>query len=251
MNEADRDGDREVEAVPIFCPNCALRILIGEELMGRKGQCPGCGYKFVIEASHRKPPDVDDLGTDPTIKIVSDEAFDDGFDFDLGGERRPWLNTVPGVVALVCGILWILAGLWVAGCAGVEAKPAWMTFAAHFHRPFVHGAIALLAAGALMELLGRTRRFEPVVPAIPLVLGLAVFTTWAGTTFGACGGEGFGAWAVLSLVGLAGGGLSLTLSLTMTERLDQDRTALLVAIVFGLGALLTVGHLAEGAVAGV
>ena len=32
----------------IHCPTCSIEIEITEELIGRKGQCPGCGDKFIV-----------------------------------------------------------------------------------------------------------------------------------------------------------------------------------------------------------
>lgn len=41
----------------INCPNCQEALEIGEDYIGRKGQCPYCQHKFIIEAPiHDLPP---------------------------------------------------------------------------------------------------------------------------------------------------------------------------------------------------
>lgn len=237
----------EANGLPIYCPNCALQITIERSLMGRKGQCPRCSHKFVIEESHLTAPDEDDLGTAPTIKIVPDEVFD----FDLGEEGKVWWSTEWGRVACACAGLGLVGAAGVMGVSALGATPELTRFPGSLHQPLVHGSVALLASGAVVELFGRTRRFEPVAAAVPLILGLAVLVSWLTMVLGAWAWVGPGPWLGFSLVALATASAALSLSLKWGDALDRERMPLLILLAFSIGAWLLVGHLAGTIGAGV
>ena len=224
----------------IYCPNCALQITVDEGLMGSRGQCPRCGYKFVIDQEHRHPPDADDLGTAPTIKIIKDE----GFDFDLGGqEGGRWADSNSFVAAMAGLLLLMVAALVVWWMSGFETAPSWTRLLAGWHHPFGHGAMALLVTAMSMEAVGRLRRFEHLHTALPFVLVMSVLALFGANLSGACALGGLNAHMAMSLVATAIATTALALSFHLGDRAETDRSMLLIIIALAIGALIVVAYL--------
>ena len=230
----------------IYCPNCALEISVDEGLLGNKGQCPKCSHKFIVSLDNRHPPEADDLGTAPTIKIIKDETFD----FDLGGGRKPWMGADSFWSGIVCLVFFVVSSVVLGWASLLETKPEWMHFPAGFHDPFVHGGLALLLAAAILEVVGRTDRFEFLQVSAPFLLGLAVLALFVANLLGACHFVGWGAQAGMSLFAFAMTSLALVLGLVANERPEGDRTMFLIVMVLGIGALLLVVHLGMSSPAG-
>ena len=224
----------------IYCPNCALQITIDEGLIGSKGQCPKCSYKFVIDQEHRHPPDADDLGTAPTIKIERE----DGFDFDLGASRTRWVDSNSFVVAMV-GLLLLGIGFGTnAWTASFDSQPGWATFFASFHELFVHGALALVCTAFLMETFSRISRFTYLQESMPFILSMGVLAVFGSTLSGAFTMTGFNAHVWMSLVAAVLVTGALGLSFHLSERDENDRTSLLIAIALSVGSVVIVAYLA-------
>ena len=208
--------------------------------MGSRGQCPKCSYKFVVDQVHRHPPDADDLGTAPTIKIERE----DGFDFDLGSARTRWVDSNSFVVAMV-GLLFLGIGVGVnAWTASFESQPGWAAFFVSFHAVFGHGAIALACTAFVMEGFGRVRRFAYLQESIPFVLSMGLLAAFGATLSGAFTMAGFSAhvWMALVAALLVTGALGLSFHLAESD--EPDRNSLLVVIALSVGALVIVAYLA-------
>lgn len=225
----------------IFCPNCALQISIEEGVLGSKGQCPRCSHKFIVSAAHRHPPDGDDLGTAPTIKIVKDE----GFDFDLGPGRTRWVGSESFVLAVIGMVLLMVAAAVALWSSTVASRPVWLGLPASWHGPFGYGAMAILIAALGMEILGRNRRFEYLQGALPILLGMAILGLFGAQVTGACAPPGSGGHVAMALFASLMATVALVLASHLQERPERDRTMILVIIALGIGALLVAAHLGK------
>ena len=226
----------------IYCPNCALQIAVDEGLIGSRGQCPRCSYKFVIDQDHRHPPDADDLGTAPTIKIVKDN----GFDFDLGGQGGGgWADSNSFVAAMVGLLLLIIAIVVVCWMSLFETTPSWTRLPAGWHLPFGHGALALLVTAVSMEALGRIPRFQHLQRALPFVLMMSLLSLFGANLSGACALGGLTGHLAMSLVATVIATIGLALSFHLGDRPENDRSMLLIIIALAIGALLVATHMGD------
>ncbi|MDA7613562.1 hypothetical protein N8586_00365 [Verrucomicrobiales bacterium] len=208
--------------------------------MGSKGQCPRCGYKFVIDHQHRHPPDADDLGTAPTIKIEREDSFD----FDLGTPRIRWVDSNSFVVAMV-GLLLLGIGIGAtAWTASFESQPGWAIFPASFHRFLGHGALALVCTAFLMEALSRVSRFAYLQESMPFILSMGALSVFGSTLSGAFTMTGFNPLVWMSVVAAILVTGALGLSFHVAELDDRDRSNLLITIALSVGALIVVAYLA-------
>lgn len=208
--------------------------------MGSKGQCPKCSYKFVIDLEHRHPPDADDLGTAPTIKIERE----DGFDFGLSAPRTRWVDSNSFVFAMVGLFLLGIGFGTTAWTASFESQPGWAAFLASFHGFFGHGALALVCTAFLMEVFSRIGRFAYLQESMTFVLSAATLAVFGATTSGAFTMAGFTAHAWMSLAAAVLVTGALGLGFHLAERDEEDRASLLVAIALSMGALVIVAYLA-------
>lgn len=217
----------------IYCPNCALEISLDEGLFGSKGQCPRCSYKFVIEPDHRHPPDADDLGTAPTIKIVTDDDGGTG----LGGPRKRWSDSWSCVATLAVSLLWVIAVMvtWAAGAWFADA--GWTSVFRAIVPVTAYGAVSLLVCALLMEVLGRLDRFAWLHRSLPFVVTVAVIYGFAACVAAGVGLGGFCSRVSVLLGGLGLAGIGLSLSFHFLENPEKDRLPLFAVKALGAGAL--------------
>ncbi|MFT5190179.1 MAG: hypothetical protein ACI957_003212 [Verrucomicrobiales bacterium] len=224
----------------IYCPNCALQITVDEGLIGSKGQCPRCSYKFVIDQEHRHPPDADDLGTAPTIKIVNE----DGFDFNLGGSRGgPWSDSNSFVASMAGLLLLVTACVAVGWMSRFETTPNWTRLPASWHQPFAYGALAMLVTSMSMEVFGRIRRFEHLLTSLPFVLSMTMLALFMVNLSGACALGGLNAHLGMSITATLISTAALAFSFHLGARPEMDRSMLLIIIALAIGALLVAAYL--------
>ena len=223
----------------IYCPNCALHISTDEETIGSKGQCPKCGYKFVISQYHRHPPHAEDLGTAPTIRIAREEEFD----LDHGRGRERWVGSKSFVATMGGGLAISITVLIIFWMSRHEATPPWARFPAGAHHASSYGALALLFTAMWMELLGRIRRIEHLHSALPFILGMTAMILLGANFLAATAVGGFSGHTGMALAALSMVAAALALSLHLEERPEVERSALLVLIALGMGAVFVLAHL--------
>ena len=221
----------------IYCPNCALQITIDEGLIGSKGQCPKCSYKFVIDQEHRHPPDADDLGTAPTIKIER------GDDFDLGTSASRWVDS-HSFVAMMAGVLLLVVSvLFYVGVAQFEVQPRWAKYPSALHQPFVHGALALFVAALVLLTMSRRERFAYLAESVPCLLAIALLAVFGANVSGAFAMVDSRAHAMGGILAAVLATSALATSFHRSEGEESDSSTLLICIALAIGAVIGVAYL--------